>query len=649
MKNFLVLLLSLFIVIALEAKPEYSRRENKACVYCHFTASGGTRNFLGHYYSRQGYTFDDSIYGQAEYKKQPPLPADLSFQRPTAEGRLVDRRLEILKSINFRSVTGETYYAAGELIRCGKEFVQKLDTAGIAYNKNLEEILVRDFFGFGKYNVEGYALHSGMGLSMNHAPLVYLKSRNAKLSPDVYLKQRFDFFRKLSNYSEAEILSPVYAEFVSGDPHFIAKPNFTTGANLKWDEGKMDKAIRVENLGWGLFAKSILAANYLSSVHAEGVGLTPKAGFYGQVLLYQMINTMLWLRYGLGFDGASFRSFSPDYYDTRELMYVPNELAVEFEDKTSAPSSYYVKERLSDLRTLGVLLMGLAEFYALTDPHRLSMQKVIGNGPDDSDDFPFSYNSRYLAKELVLIALKNIEVMHYDRRLGCLYSTATFVRPIHTVKTADVALTMMGLGKIFNAFYDDAEIRNVSGNLIYATGQFLIQRLQAIDGGMGTSYDTKRGNADFLNRRLEVQALSLSALMEAFKVSREERFYRAATKIYSYMVKGLWDEDLNTFRTHEDSGVLAITPVAFGATVGALREMVLATGDLRTFAYLLAYFEGIMKNYSLQLSELDFTGEAMDDIRDSDGDNIFQADLAGGDFGIAPVFASEVQIEPIRR
>jgi hypothetical protein len=115
------------------------------------------------------------------------------------------------------------------------------------------------------------------------------------------------------------------------------------------------------------------------------------------------------------------------------------------------------------------------------------------------------------------------------------------------------------------------------------------------------------------------------------------------------MLKNHCDEDLNTFRTHEESGILTMTPAGFGATVGALREMVLATGDLRTFAYLLAYFEGIMKNYSLQLSELDFTGEAMDEVRDSDGDNIFQSDMAGGDFGIAPVFASEVQVEPIRR
>jgi hypothetical protein len=152
-----------------------------------------------------------------------------------------------------------------------------------------------------------------------------------------------------------------------------------------------------------------------------------------------------------------------------------------------------------------------------------------------------------------------------------------------------------------------------------------------------------------LNRRLEDQALTVSALLEAFKVSRDERFYRSATRAYSYMVKNLWDEDLNTFRTHEESGILTMTPAGFGATVGALREMVLATGDLRTFAYLLAYFEGIMKNYSLQLSELDFTGEAMDEVRDSDGDNIFQSDMAGGDFGIAPVFASEVQVEPIRR
>ena len=91
-----------------------------------------------------------------------------------------------------------------------------------------------------------------------------------------------------------------------------------------------------------------------------------------------------------------------------------------------------------------------------------------------------------------------------------------------------------------------------------------------------------------------------------------------------------------------------INPMNFGATMGALREMTLATGDLRTFAFMLAYFEGVMKNYSLQLSETDFTGEKIDDVRDSDGDGIIQSDLADGKYGIAPVLASEVQVEPIR-
>lgn len=648
MKLLIVLLLTLGLAAPVQATIQYAQREKKACVYCHFTDRGGPRNFLGHYYAKNGYTFHNTIYGEPTYEKQPPMPPDLAFQRPTAAGRIVDRQLEILKSIHFRAFSGPNYQAAGELIASGKDFATKLDLAGIAYNKNLEEILVREMFGIGRYNVEALALNSNMGLQMQFAPMVHLKSRKDKKDPQEYLKKRLEFFKKVAGYEGTEQIRPLYAEFMSADPHYTAKPNFEKGTNLEWDESKANQSIKVEDLGYSLFAKARLAKNYLGSEHSKGVGVTPRAGFKGQVLVYEMLNTMLWLRYGLGFDGAKFRPFPPDYYETRQLLYVPNTLVVEFDEKTKAPISYYVKERLSHLKDLGALLLGLSEFYGMSDPHNLSLQKVFGNGPDDSKEFPFSYNARYLAKELALIVLKNIELMHFDRMTGAAYSTATLVKPIRKVHTGDIAVLLQGLGRAFKYFFDEPEIRNVTGNLIYAIGQYMVRHMQAIDGGFGSSFDVKRQTGDFLNRSLYDQAQMVQAMLEAFKVTREERFYRSASRGYDFMVQKLWDEEMNTFLTHEESKVLKITPANFGATIGALREMTLATGDLRTFAFMLAYFEGVMKNYSLQLSELPFTGEKMDDERDSDGDGILQADLADGKFGIAPVLASEVQVEPIR-
>ncbi|MEE2924225.1 MAG: hypothetical protein VX619_05535 [bacterium] len=641
-------IISSLLVPALQATVEYARQEKKACIYCHFSDRGGPRNFLGHYYQKNGYSFGNAIYGDPSYEKQPPVAPDLSFQRPTAEGRIVERQLEILKSIHFRTFSGSSYFAAGQLIKSGQEFARKLDTAGIAYNKNLEEILVREVFGIGRYNVESLALHSKMGLAMKHAPMVHLKARNSKIDPSSYLEKRLELFKKASGYDGSENIAPIYAEYVSGDPHYIEKPDFSAGNGTHWSDDKMNKNIRTEDLGFGIFAKAQLAGNYLKAEHGKGVGVTPRAGYKAQVLIYEMINTMLWLRYGLGFDGAKFRSFPADYYDTKQLLYIPNTLMVEFDEKDGAPTSYYVKERLSHARDLGALLIGLSEFYGMSDPHRLSLRKVFGDGPDDSEEFPFSYNSRHLCKELVQIVLKNLELMHFDRNSGALYSTATLVKPIRKIKTKDVALVMQGLGKAFKYFFDDSEIRNVTGNLIYAIGQYMVRHMQAIDGGLGTSFEIRSMQGDFLNRNLEDQAQMVLAFLEAFKVTREERFYRASTRAYDFMVNKMWDEGLNTFKTSEESDVLKINPMNFGATMGALREMTLATGDLRTFAFMLAYFEGVMKNYSLQLSETDFTGEKIDDVRDSDGDGIIQSDLADGKYGIAPVLASEVQVEPIR-
>ena len=82
----------------------------------------------------------------------------------------------------------------------------------------------------------------------------------------------------------------------------------------------------------------------MKAEHGKGVGVTPRAGYKAQVLIYEMINTMLWLRYGLGFDGAKFRSFMIIKILNSYYIY-PNTLMVEFDEKDGAPTSYYVKER----------------------------------------------------------------------------------------------------------------------------------------------------------------------------------------------------------------------------------------------------------------------------------------------------------------
>ncbi len=636
-------------ISTLQARPEYARRENMSCIQCHFQADGaGPRNFLGHFYAKNGYSFKNTVYGRGVWEKQEPMAPDLSFQRPTAEGQLLSRNTEILKSIRYRAESKSAYFGGAQLLLSGKPFVRQLDEAKIAYNKNLEDMLMRDFFGMGLYSVETIALHSGLGLGMVHAPLVHLKSRGQKKSPEDYLAARSALFAKVAGFSEREHFMPIYAEFDSGDPHYAAKPDFKTGKNQSWKPEDMDRTISMESMAMGLYSKSILVGQYLDITRPDGEGITPRSGYAAQLLVYEMINTMLWMRYGLAFDGTSFQAFPPHYYETKDLLYIPHQMMVEFEEKTGAPRSYYVKERLSHVRDLGSLLLGLSEFYGLADPNRMRGRKIFGEGSDDSEEFPFSWNARHLARELTMAVLKNMEAMHFDTRLGTLYSTATFVKPLEHIKSEDLGLCMMGLGNVFKYFYDEPEIRHVAGNLLYAVAQFVVQRMQAADGGIASLYDAKRVQVDHLNRTLEVQSLCVLGLMEAYKSTREERFFQAAHKAYEFMITHLWNENLNTFRTHEESPVLRIQPSLFGATVGALREMVLATGDLRTFAYLLAYFDGIMKNYSLQLSELSFTGETLDDNPDSDGDNILEAGKAGGTHGVAPVMASEVQVEPIR-
>jgi hypothetical protein len=82
-----------------------------------------------------------------------------------------------------------------------------------------------------------------------------------------------------------------------------------------------------------------------------------------------------------------------------------------------------------------------------------------------------------------------------------------------------------------------------------------------------------------------------------------------------------------------------------GAALGAMREMVLLTKDANELERYKRFWVQGVDSSGIQQSEYEETGEKNFYAKDGDGDGIQRIEYAGGKYGIAPVYASRVEIQ----
>ena len=129
-------------------------------------------------------------------------------------------------------------------------------------------------------------------------------------------------------------------------------------------------------------------------------------------------------------------------------------------------------------------------------------------------------------------------------------------------------------------------------------------------------------------------------------MTKDATLLSAAERIFDYMNTSLWVDNVGLYRSSSDQSQIELTPMNVGATLSAMRELVLVTKNPDIIQRYKRYWSQAANSSGLQQSEYEETGEVDLTKSDGDGDGVRRMESAGGKYGIAPVFATKVVVAP---
>lgn len=135
-------------------------------------------------------------------------------------------------------------------------------------------------------------------------------------------------------------------------------------------------------------------------------------------------------------------------------------------------------------------------------------------------------------------------------------------------------------------------------------------------------------------------------MMEAYKQLNDDRYLDAAKSVYGFMNKKLWHEGVGVYCSSVGAIETIYTPITLGATLGAMREIILQTKDMNEIERFKKFFVQGVNRSGIILAEESDTGENDLTQVDADNDGIPQFQYAkNGKKGVAAVYASKVMIK----
>jgi hypothetical protein len=358
---------------------------------------------------------------------------------------------------------------------------------------------------------------------------------------------------------------------------------------------------------------------------------------------------MHFLKSEIAYDGRKLGEVSPFAYEAK-LLYYPHEIVVELsypDDAPPKPVSYKVGDPSSHLYDQASLLLGLSEFYHFSDPKIEDNWDAVFGSPAEGALFP--PQPHRTSKGLSGVILKNMIAMHFDPVRQTFVSVWTNGERGNKISAADAGMSLMALANAYNAFHDDDEIRQGARKMLTRQAQFLSEYMQLPDGGFTEGYDLETSAHFEAPRTLRSQALAIRGLLAAYAVTEDQSYLASARSAMNYMNQNLWSASAKMYRSAEGADLSSYSPVDVAATLGALREIVLAGGDSEALQKFKVFFVSAMKDNGMQLAELEPTGEKMTSVKDVmtpdvDGDGVRKPHFGGGRFGIAPVVAGQIEV-----
>ncbi|HDY67795.1 MAG TPA: hypothetical protein ENH85_08395, partial [Candidatus Scalindua sp.] len=189
--------------------------------------------------------------------------------------------------------------------------------------------------------------------------------------------------------------------------------------------------------------------------------------------------------------------------------------------------------------------------------------------------------------------------------------------------THDIGLALAALSS-YAAITEKKDLRNLTlERLIPLHAQNLINRM-ADDGKLQTEREFTQ---------LATQARAVNGLVLAYKVTGKQRYQDATLRAWDYM-QTLWNEKAGLYATREGASRYTYTTEDVGDVVGAFNAVIHGL-DKDVRSRFTIFFDKAVNKSGLQIAEGPPTGGQ------EDGDGVPAPPMAGGEFGQAPVFATE--------
>ena len=547
--------------------------------------------------------------------------------------------------------TAKAIYGGNELYLSGVPFFEKITQLGLPTDKDLVTITSEDSFWYSRYMMTALDFQSSMGLHLMQSKRIVLQAEEEGISPkDFYEKFLTRVKERTGQESPPPGMFPIYAQFTSGDPDLTQLPDLADYGTLRWNPQKFDKTITQAALGQGLYNQTLWAEYFFGSKHGENLlGNDAAEGYLGALLVAEAVSKMHFLQTEAAYDGRKLGPVNPFAYEAK-LMYYPHQILVELsypENEPPQPVSFQVFDPTSYLFDQASLLLGASEFYHFSDPKIEDNWNAVFGSPTEGALFPPEPHNT--AKGLTGVVLKNMIAMHFDPVRQTFVSTWQNGERGKTISTVDAGIALVALANAYNAFHDDEEIRQGARKMLERQAQFLSEFLQLPDGGFVESYNIETSAHSQEPRKLASQAMAIRGLIAANQVTENAAYLESAMSALNFMNQKLWSAFAKMYRSEEDIALSHYTPLDIGATLGALREVVLAKKDQEALKKFMVVFVSALQKNGMQLSELAPTGEKFDSVADvltpdSNGNGVRKPQFAGGKFGMSPVLAGQIDV-----
>lgn len=615
----------------------------------------------------------------------------------TSNQRTYDSLKRPIKSrvLDHRFTTRDAMYLANEQILSAFRFFERAAVKKMPVLKDPDffNITTVESYWYSRYNLSWLVAKSRMGIVLVHGPYVTLKALEEKdhvlynrnrgeravANREILLRQLIPTYLARTGFPRRfEDASPLMLEFASGDPTLVrrvdgnddfeggnGKPDYEDSyLTLRWSHDAMDKTIDLGGVGQTLWKQVLWSEYFFKGKHGDGkyLGNDAEEGFRGAMLTLMAVSKMLTLKSALFYDGKRLTGVNPFNYDPKvKLLYIPHTVRPELimpGDIPPRPQWYSVKDASSQLFDQASLLLGFTQYINYSDPNAYAhyampeleypYEGVFGDGfPHDGSIMERKWT--VLARGLAEVMLKNLNHMHRSGPNGVLVSRWGPKKQASTqIDLTDAGLAMIALSNYATHLKQNEKLNKLARNMLQAEADFLV-RVQPEDGGYAASYDVTTRTPVRTERTLRAQGSAVRGLLKAYDILKDKRYLVAAKRCYRFMNQVLWHEEVGVYRSREGAEISIYTPTDLAVALGAVREMALATRDMKEIErYKVLHVQGINRS-GLLLAEEEDTGEvelsALNDQGDGDRDGIPHFTQGGGKYGRAAVYASRVSIE----